>query len=924
MSGVEFTRTRLRRHQREALDALENAWAAGRNRAWVVLPPGAGKTLVGLETVRRRLAGRAIDKAVVLGPNTAIQGQWLAQAESRGIEAGADRSLEHVLTALTYQAVAIFDPDAEITDDAEAVEGGPLMARLHDNGRALVAALREAGPILLVLDECHHLLEVWGQLLAELLDELPEAQVLGLTATPPQALTPDQAQLVAALFGEVVYETSIPAVVREGDLAPFAELAWLTTPTPHEADWLATEATRFRELTTQLTDLSFGSVPFLTWLDRRFVQPVGARLSWATLTKQFPDLCRAALRMHHAELLDLPEGARMQEEHRHEPTADDWVLLVEDWLREGLGHSEDPDDEEVVAAVRGALPSVGYQWTRRGIRRGRSTVDRVLARSQSKAAAAVEIIGHEATTLGEWLRMLVLCDHERASATLPADLHGVLDRQAGSAWAMLEALVADPMTAPLRPLLVTGKTVAGAPETLELLAKAVVDEEPMLDQRLVVVPIESGVARLDGPWTSRQWVGHVTRFFEAGTTQVLVGTRGLLGEGWDARRVTGLIDLTAVTTTTAVVQTRGRALRIDPRWPDKVAVTWTVVCVAPDHPKGENDWQRLVRKHAGFYGIDDDGDVVDGVAHIDPLFSPYAAPEAAEFGSLNSAMVLRAHDRPAIRDRWRVGEEYDDLAASTVRIVPRKPRLLSEEIRPPEVVPREDLLDVRAGGPPPWHAGRQRWLLLLAAAIALPVLFGAPAVLLVLPIVLVVLAGLTRLTQLAAHGRAVIQEAARPPSVHRVACAVADGLHAAELVSAGAEAVHVELDHEGEYRCLLAGVPEAESAAYATALDEAVSPIATPRYVLPRWVVSDRDLDWQRAVPATRGRVAADGVVWHAVPAILGNNASRAKAYAKAWDHWVGGGTPVFTGSPEGEGILAAQQGSDPFDVSTVMRRQWS
>ena len=70
---------RLRRHQALALEALDRAWAAGRARAWVELPPGAGKTLVGLETARRLLGDRA-DKAVVLGPNTAIQGQWAAQA----------------------------------------------------------------------------------------------------------------------------------------------------------------------------------------------------------------------------------------------------------------------------------------------------------------------------------------------------------------------------------------------------------------------------------------------------------------------------------------------------------------------------------------------------------------------------------------------------------------------------------------------------------------------------------------------------------------------------------------------------------------------------------------------------------------------------------------------------------------------------
>ena len=46
--------------------------------------------------------------------------------------------------------------------------------------------------------------------------------------------------------------------------------------------------------------------------------------------------------------------------------------------------------------------------------------------------------------------MLVLCDHERAGATLPADLTGVIDQQSGSAHAMLDALVAAPGDRPAR------------------------------------------------------------------------------------------------------------------------------------------------------------------------------------------------------------------------------------------------------------------------------------------------------------------------------------------------------------------------------------------------------------------------------------------------------------------------------------------
>ncbi|MCW2932153.1 MAG: box helicase, N-terminal, partial [Actinomycetia bacterium] len=58
----------------------------------------------------------------------------------------------------------------------------------------------------------------------------------------------------------------------------------------------------------------------------------------------------------------------------------------------------------------------------------------------------------------------------------------------------------------------------------------------------------------------------------------LIGTWTLLGEGWDAPAVNVVIDLTAATTPTSVVQARGRALRLDDGWPQKVADNWAVIC----------------------------------------------------------------------------------------------------------------------------------------------------------------------------------------------------------------------------------------------------------------------------------------------------------------------------------------------------------
>ncbi|MBO0827322.1 MAG: DEAD/DEAH box helicase family protein [Streptosporangiales bacterium] len=926
----------MRRHQRDALDALAAATSAGRRRVWVVLPPGAGKTLVGLEYARR-----LGDPAVVFGPNTAIQAQWLRQWQAfspRTVEMGSDRGLTHPLTALTYQSLATFDPDDEV--DEEGAGRGSLVDRLHDNGRALVAAMRDKPRLTVVLDECHHLLEVWGRLLAELLEEIPHAHVLGLTATPPEVLTTEQAALLDRLFGAPVYAASIPAAVREGYLAPFGELVWLTRPTPAETDWVAAEAERFTELVTDLTDPSFGSTPFLTWLDERYVRRPGpggdAVVPWYRVEKDQPDAARAVLRLHHAGLLALPAGARLREEHRVRPTAEDWVRLMDDWQRRCLHASGDARDDAVVERLRAALPSIGYRLTKTGIRVGRSPVDRVLARSAAKTDAVAEIVRSEHRTLGDRLRLLVLCDHERATATLPARLTGVLSAEAGSARLVLERLVADEQTAALRPVLVTGRTVAADAATATALLAYVAEHAPSLD----LDPLPGGapgVVEVTGRWHSRQWVRLVTDFFESGGSGVLVGTRALLGEGWDARGVTGLVDLTTATTPAAVVQTRGRSLRVDPHWPEKVALTWTVVCVSDEHPKGTTDWGRFVRKHDGYYAVDERGEVVGGVAHVDAALSPHEPPPVAEFDAVNAAMLMRAEDRATVRRQWRLGERYADRFVHTVRVRPATGRAIATR-RPdtlvsgraatdgPRAVPAPQGLRTADGRMPSGGVRALVWaVVVLCAGLLLGRVVEPVALLGMLAFVGLLVSGVVR----AWRAGGLVRLAAEPVDLLRVAYAVADGLRDAELAPCGAEAVRWNVEPDGSYQVVLddGGTDATEtSARFARALDQAVAPIATPRYVIPRYLLDDPDGDGARMLAGARvlfGRLRPHAAVWHAVPDDLGVNAGRVRAYARAWRRWISDGEPLYTGSPDGAGVLAAQSGADPFAVTTAMRTSW-
>ena len=110
-----------------------------------------------------------------------------------------------------------------------------LLEILHPNGQALLSRLSARGPLTLVLDECHHLLEMWGRLLSVILGRLTDPHVIGLTATPPHMMSANQKALHRELFGEIDLEVSAPALVRDVRLAPYQELTYFTTPTPAEA-----------------------------------------------------------------------------------------------------------------------------------------------------------------------------------------------------------------------------------------------------------------------------------------------------------------------------------------------------------------------------------------------------------------------------------------------------------------------------------------------------------------------------------------------------------------------------------------------------------------------------------------------------------------------------------------------------------------
>jgi len=124
MSNVQFDslkfRYPFRKHQEMILQSFKNEQLKSKGgplHFHVVAPPGAGKTIVGLECVIRLQV-----PAVIICPNTAIQGQWIDKfdlfiPEDSNINKddiiGSNPNSLKPINVFTYQVLSIPDNDTD-------------------------------------------------------------------------------------------------------------------------------------------------------------------------------------------------------------------------------------------------------------------------------------------------------------------------------------------------------------------------------------------------------------------------------------------------------------------------------------------------------------------------------------------------------------------------------------------------------------------------------------------------------------------------------------------------------------------------------------------------------------------------------------------------------------------------------------------
>lgn len=787
-----------------------------------------------------------------------------------------------------------------------------LISVLHPRTRELLTKLKEFGVKTVIFDECHHLQTYWAVVMKNILEWMGVENIIGLTATPPLDERPEILQNYVNLLGPVDFEIPTPAVVKDGMLAPYQDMTYFCLPEPREMEYLSRCHQKFHDLVDKFKS---PDSDFCRWVISRIIErrmADGSQREWRKLFAARPDFSVAGVKYLRNAGVRIPPDITLIGEMAGEMIIEDWALLIEDYALNRLKISGEEEHKALYDAIRDALYTLGFVLTEKGIRTYISPIDRVLAYSRSKLNAVKDIIRHEMRNLGDRIRVAVVTDFEYSNALSLAKLENVLDEECGGAVSVIKELVCDEELDRLNPVMVTGKSLLCDDDLAETYVEQFRKwaEDHGYDITLSMKPVFGGrLCEIEGSgrdWNTKSAVLFTTSLLEKGITKCMVGTRGLLGEGWDAISLNTLIDLCSASTYASVNQLRGRSIRKDENQPRKLANNWDVVCCAPGLEKGYNDLKRLHKKHRQFYSICTDGRIQKGVNHIDPSLAFVNELDAEAINRLNERMMAKASERDIRYDMWRIGEKFVNVEQESVEFT------MDRNSVPCDTgVFTLHTANLRGRHAANKFKGGAGVLAMLAAAIAaassipLAVAFGAVSVLLLR-------SAAKGVGKAAEYSRNNVLNMDSLDFARRCALCVFHALQNAGLISRTLIEKHINISRreDGSIRIFLDATPE-ESSLFARSFDELLSPIMNQRYAVPRYETVTRGIKSNiEAINAGLNPGRSVIAAWHPVPDALGANREKAEIFKAQWNRYVSRGELVYLKSEQGEKIIE-QYGMD-------------
>lgn len=872
-----------RKYQQRVFDELQEHLSNG--SLHVIAPPGSGKTVLGLE-----VAIRLNKPTLILAPTIAIRNQWIHRfcelfLQTNHTPDWISRDIRNpkFMTVITYQSLhsacnnwRIDEEEIEIDEEnAEETKGNGRATNLNlDN---IIIGLQSQQIKTIVVDEAHHLKNEWWQTLTKIKEKL-DPIIVGLTATPPFDVSVNEWQRYINLNGPVDTEISVPELVIEGDLCPHQDFVFFTLPTENENQSIVDFRNNIEKLYQEIIS------------DETIIQAIQQHPIWLNPTEHL-DWIYNNLSYYSACLIFLKYNDNEIPKTHLEVIGDykfeipkldyEWIeTLLDFYLYNEKEHFKAFEEHQKTLENRlrrfGAIErrQINFSHNKR--------VTGFLTSSISKLNGIKEIVDSEYKNLGNELRLVILSDYILKEFYINSQENNL----------ELNKIGVIPIFEKLRRENNENKKIAVLTGSIIIIPvsafsafKANALKHGITQISSSLVPFDSNYILINQTELIKHEIVHiVTQIFQQGEIEVLIGTKSLLGEGWDAPAINSLILASFVGSFVLSNQMRGRAIRIQDGNSNKTGNIWHLVCIDPTSPTGGDDFEILKRRFRSFVGVSfrDEPGIENGIGRLN-LSENIRHKEELE--KKNVEMLSHACDRESLKQRWQ------EALKKGVNLI--------EEIK----IPFPEEREYKATKSMYLHNTIKNLMAMLGFSV-LGYLEGILQVLgksarniktmdgLYVFLTIIGIGGVLLFGRQAFKAfRLYFRYRDISKDIQQIGNALLITLIKAGVIKNDISKLKVEtnVDNWGAVFCHLEGGTTFDKSTFINALQEVIAPIDNPRYVIIRrnkfmLFVKQKD--------------------YHSVPEIIGRNKNLAEYFKKQWESLVGSCDLIFTRTIEGRKIL--------------------
>lgn len=840
---------------------LKNLYTYLQNKkVHIVAAPGSGKTILGLEIFLRLR-----QPVIIFAPTVTIKNQWVDRFISSFTDfktvpdwISTDIYNLKYFNVVTYQALHCAYKKCSIRKDKDVdtddiIEGEVNTVTLDEIKKYdLVSELKNKNIKTIILDEAHHLKSEWWNSLNKVVSELSDSTVISLTATPPYDSDQNEWNRYISLCGEIDAEISVPELVKANNLCPHQDYIYFNEPTLEEKKLIDEYDNNVKEFIIRLKN------------NTEFLEAI----------KNHPYILSPY--QHQEQLLDNVEyyssmliylndrGVKLDKDNLSIlGNKTKLPVLDNNWL-EILLKNVIISDRKSYINYENIISEIEKELNKEGIIEQGSLsfsdnkkLENYFLNSIGKLNSISEILKLEKESLKDKLRMVVLTDYIRKEYLEDNNMEikklGVIP--------IFKKLLNDHPDVDIAVL--TG-TMFIVPKHLEdnlfgLSYNAGIDTDKLKFKPLT---INEKYSMVEIPSSIRNKVmSLISKLFSIGEVKVIVGTKSLLGEGWDEPSINTLVLASFVGSFMLSNQMRGRAIRVNSD-PNKTANIWHLVCVAN---KCENsivdnsDFNTLKRRFTSFVGLDYDKDRIEsGITRLGSINGPFTAERIKE---LNDKMKWRSSDRISLINAWKVSLDNTNVSR--------------------DMTSKLEFLESNEPIKMNWFISKKIILWIIIFLIILFVwifkLMKVPFIIKLFEIILGIYIG----TKIYSNGK-------QEDKIKKIGYVVLESLVRCKFITTPRSKIKLKVDKENnKISCYITGVTLKESTLFSNSLEEVFSKTVNQRYIISRESKNLKNLN-----------------DYYNVPTVLSTNKEYAIVFSKYWRQKVGDNNLIYTRNADGRKLL--------------------